>query len=76
MSSRKYDTDNSGKIGLAEYKKLASDLGQVGLSDRDYAAGLLTLDKVRIRSGASPSCFSKSFVSLLNTEQGWTYRLQ
>jgi len=43
--SSKYDTDYTGKIGLSEYKLLAADLGQIGLSDRDYAAGLISLDK-------------------------------
>eukprot|EP01121_Diplochlamys_sp_Union-15-3_P021259 TRINITY_DN856_c0_g1_i2.p1 TRINITY_DN856_c0_g1~~TRINITY_DN856_c0_g1_i2.p1 ORF type:complete len:153 (-),score=26.86 TRINITY_DN856_c0_g1_i2:67-525(-) len=42
---QKYDTDNSGQIGVAEYKQLAKDLGQVGLSEIDYKAGLKVLDK-------------------------------
>jgi len=42
---RKYDTDNSGKIGLDEYKRLCNDLGQFMATDKDYSKGLIELDK-------------------------------
>jgi len=44
---RRYDTDNSGKIGLDEYKQLCIDLGQILKTDKDYATGLAALDKNR-----------------------------